>query len=61
LLAMYVASPSVCFFCSRCCDCLCILPKASAAAFCQELQEMDGWAAHIIGDVIEGTGVARIM
>jgi hypothetical protein len=39
---------------------LCILPKDSAAAFCQELQEMDGWAAHIIGDVVEGSGVARI-
>jgi putative restriction endonuclease len=26
------------------------LPKETAAAFCAELQEMDGWAAHIIGD-----------
>jgi hypothetical protein len=42
-------------------DTLCILPKASAAAFCRELEEMDGWAAHVIGDVVEGTGVARIM
>jgi hypothetical protein len=37
------------------------LPKESAAAFCAELQEMDGWAAHIIGDVVEGSGVARIV
>jgi hypothetical protein len=42
-------------------DALCILPKASAAAFCAELQEMDGWAAHVIGDVVVGTGEARIM
>jgi hypothetical protein len=42
-------------------DTLCILPKATAAAFCQEMQEMDGWAAHVIGDVVEGTGIARIM
>lgn len=40
---------------------LAILPKASAAAFCKELEEMDGWAAHVIGDVVEGTGVARII
>ena len=51
--------PACVIHCSR--DLLCILPKASAAAFCQELQEMDGWAAHVIGDIVEGTGVARIM
>jgi hypothetical protein len=40
---------------------LCSLPQASAAAYCHELQELDGWSAHIIGDVVEGTGLARIM
>jgi len=37
------------------------LPRENATSFCQELEELDGWPAWIIGDVVEGDHTTSII
>jgi len=37
------------------------LPQQNAIPFCKELEELDGWPAWIIGDVVEGDNTASII
>lgn len=36
------------------------LPKENAKAFCAEIEELEGYPAWVIGDVVEGERVARL-